>query len=312
MRKIFLFFYVFLVFGVSSCFANEKAVLRLALLPIPDVLPVFVAEDQGFFKEAGINVEILPVGSGLQRDQLMQAGKIDGMLNELASVANFNRQSQVVQVVTTARRPYENEPLFRLLAAKNCSVQTAEALAGVPVVISKNTVIDYITERMLNKAGLSSSDITTKSVASLPERYQLLLSGQIKAATLPEPLASSAITAGAVELVSDTIVPHLSSSVMTFSMDAITNKKEAVRKFVAAWNMAATELNTNADKYRPLMLKKIRVPKNVAGTYKIPQYPVAEVPKKEQWADTIEWMISRGLLDSALDYEVSINGAFLP
>ena len=36
----------------------------------------------------------------------MQAGAIDGMLNEMASTANFNREQTRVQIVATARKAY--------------------------------------------------------------------------------------------------------------------------------------------------------------------------------------------------------------
>lgn len=307
-----IFFIILLCFSltVSTVGATESNHLRLALLPIPDVLPVFVAEELGLFKEAGIEVEVLPVGSGLQRDQLMQAGKVDGMLNELASVASFNRQFKTVQVVATARRPYEGEPLFRLLAGKDTGVSSVEELSDVPVIISKNTVIDYVTERMLQVGGVAEENIVTRSVASLPERYQLLVSGQIEAATLPEPLASSAMVAGSVDVVDDTSIDGLSCSVMTFSLVALQQKEEAVQKFVMAWNKAATALNNNPEKFHTLMLQKIKVPKNVQKTYQIPQYPIAEVPTEDQWTDVMEWMVARGLLQEALPYTDSVITTF--
>ncbi len=310
MRKIISIFFLLLSLTVSTVGATESNHLRLALLPIPDVLPVFAAEELGLFKEVGIEVEVLPVGSGLQRDQLMQAGKVDGMLNELASVASFNRQFKTVQVVATARKSYENEPLFRLLAGKDTGIDSVEKLSGVPVIISKNTVIDYVTERMLQAGGLTGEHVLTKSVASLPERYQLLVSGQVEAATLPEPLASSAIAAGSVDVVNDTLIDGLSCSVMTFSLKAIKQKEETVKKFVIAWNKAATAINNDPDKFHALMLQKIRVPKNVQKTYQIPQYPIAEVPNEDQWNDVMKWMVARGLLPAPLSYVDSVITTF--
>lgn len=81
--------------------AVESNTLRLALLPIPDVLPVYVAQEKGYFAELGISVESLSVGSAVERDQLMQAGRVDGMINEISRAANFNREQGRVKIVST-------------------------------------------------------------------------------------------------------------------------------------------------------------------------------------------------------------------
>ena len=59
--------------------------LRIAVLPILDGLPVYVAEQEGLFKKQNLNVEIIPVGSGPERDQLIAAGQADAMINEMVS-----------------------------------------------------------------------------------------------------------------------------------------------------------------------------------------------------------------------------------
>ena len=71
-------------FSMGLCAQGDlaKKSLKVALLPILDTFPFYVAEAQGYFDRYGVTVEAVPVGSGLERDQLMQSGAIDGMLNE--------------------------------------------------------------------------------------------------------------------------------------------------------------------------------------------------------------------------------------
>ena len=66
--------------------------LRIALLPIIDSFPYHVAQQEQLFEKAGIQVDGVFVSSAVNRDQLMQSGEIDGMLNELMTTANFNRR----------------------------------------------------------------------------------------------------------------------------------------------------------------------------------------------------------------------------
>ena len=96
---------------------SNRGPLKIALLPILDSLPYYVAEARGYFEEFAVEVTAVPVASGLERDQLMQSGVIDGMLNEMLSTANFNRERVQVRTVIAARKAYPRYPLFRILSS---------------------------------------------------------------------------------------------------------------------------------------------------------------------------------------------------
>lgn len=300
------------VIPMNSFGGDDKESLRLALLPIPDVLPVYVALEKGYFKELGVSVEPLSVGSAVERDQLMQAGKVDGMINEISGAANFNRDKNQVKIISVARSPIGENPLFRILAAPGSGITTVADLARVPIGISKNTVIEYISTRLLTTGGLTAKEIEYKSIPVLPERLQLLLQGQVKAVTLPDPLGAAAIKAGAIEVVNDTERRDVSASVITFSTDSLENKTEMVKNFMIAWTRAAEDLNQDPAAYEQLMLKKIRVPKNIQGEFAIPPMPIKALPTKVQWDDVMEWMVDRKLLTTPLVYEESVSSDFLP
>jgi NitT/TauT family transport system substrate-binding protein len=292
--------------------ADENKTLRMALLPIPDVLPIYIAEEKGYFSELGIAVEALAVGSAVERDQLMQAGKVDGMINEISGAANFNREKNQVKIVAIARSPLGESPLFRLLAAPGSEVKTVADLADVPIGVSRNTVVEYITTRLLEAGGVPPEAITYQSVPVLPERLQLLLSGQLRAATLPDPLGAAAIKGGAVEIVNDTERKNVSASVITFASDALVTKKDTVKKFMAAWDKACADLNSDPAVFQELMLKKIRVPKNVQKDFSIPPMPRKKLPTRAQWDDVMAWMLEKNLLTRPLAYEESVTAEFLP
>ena len=248
----------------------------------------------------------------LERDQLMQAGVIDAMLNEMTTTATFNRNEVQVKIVGSARAAYARFPLFRLLAAPGSGLISPPDLAGIPIGVSKNTIIEYVTDRLLTANGISKDKISKKSVPAIPERYQLLMQGRLKAATLPDPLAMSALEAGARQVIDDSAYPEYSVSVLSFSVKALGNKPEAVRLFLKAWDKAAAEINENPDAFRALLLRKIRVPDNVRDKYAIPPFPRAKVPDAGQWADVMNWMIEKGLLKNPLDYKDSVTSFFLP
>lgn len=286
--------------------------LKVALLPILDSLPFYVAEMKGHFNRNGVSVKSVPVASALERDQLMQSGAIDGMLNEMMSTASFNRDQVKVQIVMAARRAYPQYPLFRVLAAPDSGIDNPRKLAGVAVGVSKNTIIEYVTDRLLQAERLKAGDIKNISVPVIPERFQLLIQGKLSAATLPDPLAKSAMEAGAILVIDDAQHPRYSMSVLSFNRQALQQRPDDIHNFLKAWDQSAADINTNPEKYRELLLQKIRVPKNIQATFAIPPYPRKELPVEAQWADVMAWMVKKGLLESPLMYRPSVTNAYLP
>ena len=81
--------------------------MKIAVLPIIDTLPMYVAQQEGLFAKHGVNVEFVPVASAPERDQILAAGQADGTINETLAVMLFNKESAQMQVVRYALRPTE-------------------------------------------------------------------------------------------------------------------------------------------------------------------------------------------------------------
>jgi NitT/TauT family transport system substrate-binding protein len=271
-----------------------------------------VAEQNGYFEDVGLKVESVPVKSAQERDTLMQTSQIDGMLAEPLAAVLFNQDGARVKVIRTARQAYSDSPLFYILAAPGSEVKTAADLADVQIGISHNTVIEYLTHRMLENAGVPMPNIATQEVSAIPVRFELLINGEIPAATLPDPLASGAIAAGAVLVADDASLPELSQSILAFSTDSLQAKPEAVRRFLKAWEMAVEELNRNPEAYHDLLIEKGRVPESIQGTFQMPPYPEATVPTPQQIADVVGWALERGLLEESVPFERIVDESFLP
>jgi len=306
--------FCFFLFWQNIWAQNRKAseTIKVALLPIIDTLPFYVAEQKGLFKQQGVNAQAIKVASGLDRDQLMQAGAIDGMLNEMMTTANFNRTEPTVKVVMIARAAHADYPMFRMLAGASSGIRSPRDLAGKSIGISKYTIIEYVTDRLLEASGVNPNAVVKKSIPSIPERFQLLIQNQLPVVVLPDPLAKSAMAGGANLVIDDSKHAGFSVSVLSFSVNALQNKAEQVRGFLKAWDLAAEAINQSPEAFRGIMLKKIRVPGNVRNSYPIPYFPRKQVPTIDQWRDVMAWMIKKELLKSPLPFSESVSQSFLP
>jgi NitT/TauT family transport system substrate-binding protein len=286
--------------------------LKLALIPVLDVLPIFVAEQNGYFTAQGIQVETVPVKSPQERDVLMQTGQVDGVLTDLPSTALLNKQAAKVKAVYTARRPFPNAPMFRVLASPKSNITTVAGLKGVPVGISQNTVIEYLTDRLLVAGGLTPQDIAVQEVTAITVRYEQLLNGNLQAAVLPDPLGQGAMAAGAKLVVDDTQNPALSQSVLTFQNTVLAAKPDTVKKFLVAWSQAVEELNAHPDKYQNLMIEKGNVPPAIRSEYKMPPFPKPGIPSAAETDDILQWMRAKNLISRDMPYKELVDAAYLP
>ncbi len=280
--------------------------LRIGVLPITDVVPFYVAEQQGHFAKQGIKVEFVPAASAAERDQMMAAEQIDGQVSDLVATVLFNAKSPKLKIVRIARAAFPNAPQFWLLVPKDSAIKSVQDLKGKEIAVSQNTVIEYITQRMLEREGLAPGDIKTTNVPAVPTRLQLVQQNQVAAATLPDPFASLALLGGARIIVDDTKYPEYSLSVITFRTDVLTKRAGDVKKFLAAYDQAIADIRATPDKFRNILIERGRVPDQLKDKYQFPPFPNPGLPTQAQWDDVVRWALDRKLITAPVTYESSV------
>lgn len=314
-RLMLVLLLVVLVANLAACApvpSAEDGKLKLALIPVLDTIPIFIAQQNGYFAEQGIQVETVPVKSPQERDVFIQTGQADGILTDLQGVGLLNKDAVKVKAVYTSRRPFPDAPLFRVLASPKSSIATPADLKGVPIGISNNTIIEYLTDRILAAEGLKPEEIAKIEVGAITVRFEQLMNGNVQAAVLPDPLAQGAIAAGAKLVVDDTNYASLSQSVLVFTADTLKAKPQTVKKFLVAWEKAVNELNANPEKYRGVLIEQGRVPASIQDSYKMPPFPGRGVPTQAEVADVTAWLKAKGLVTRDIPYTEMVDNSFLP
>ena len=291
---------------------DEPVILKIALLPIMDALPMFVADADGLFASHGVKVEFIPVASAPERDQIMQAGQADGTVNELLSVMFFNKESVQLQAVRSAHMATPEHAHFYILAAANSEITDVSDLKGVEIGVSQGTIIEYLTYRLLEAEGFASDEIITMAVPRIPDRLALLGSGDLKAGVLPDPLGPLAEQSGAITVLDDRHAPTYGASVISFRKAVIDENPESVKAFLAAIEEAVEKINADPAQYAGLLAEKKLVPPPLMESYQIPTFPTAGIPSEADWNDALDWAQSQGLIEVDIAYNDSVNADLLP
>ncbi len=313
MRKLWLCLVLLLLCGCNT--PAPAAPLRIAVLPILDALPLYVAEAEGYFAANGVSVELIPAASAAERDQLLQAGQVDGVISDLAALALYNRNAEPgapgVVAVRYAMMPTPEFAQFRVLASAQSGIQTPAELRDVPIGVSEGTVIEYVTRRLLEAEGVPAAHIATLAVPKIPDRMALLSAGELQAATLPEPLATLALQQGAVLVIDDTRHPELGCSLFAFRRETLDAQPEAVRGFLAAVSQSSAAINADKSRWNVLLTEKQIVPPALTGSYTLPDYPGDALPTESQLADVARWLQETGRLTQTPAYSDVVNAEFL-
>ena len=286
--------------------------LKIAVLPIIDTLPMYVAQQEGLFAKHGVNVEFVPVASAPERDQLLAAGGADGTINETLAVMLFNKEKPQMQVVRYALRPTETNGHFFIIASPKSAISSIDGLKGVEIGVSQGTVIEYVTDRLLQAAGFTKDEIKTIAVPKIPDRMALLASGELQAGVMPDPLAALVVSQGGKIVADDSKHPEYGFSVISFRKDVIDSQPEAIQGFLAAIEEATALVNADPTKFKNVLSEQKIVPAPLMDAYQPPAFPTAGVPTEDEWKDALRWLKEKGILTTDVSYQDSVNGSLLP
>ena len=306
--KTFLLLFTALLLAFPAAAADQ---LKIGLLLIEDSIPFWVAEQEGYYQEQGIDVELIPFLSALERDSALAAGAIDAAISDPVGAILFDKGTGRLKITSLGLGKTPAEGVFAILASPKSDITTAKQLKGVEIAVSNSTIIEYVTDKLLENQGFLPGEISKIEVKKMPIRMQMLLSNSVAAATLPEPLASIAAAKGAKVILKDSSTHQsLSQTVIIFRTEFLTQKKATVQKFFKAYGDAVRSINADPEKFRPLFLEKGRIPPFMADSYPIPVYPEPAPFSIDLYQPVIKWLAAKGLVDE-IPYKKMVSQDFI-
>lgn len=283
-----------------------KQPLSVGLMPDTDSVPFIIAREKGYFAEEGVEVTLHPFKSAMDRDAALQSGQLDGAISDLLAAA-FAKAGGFDVRVTSA-----TDGAYQMITGKGNNAADVQALAGAEIAVSRNTIIEYVTDRILRENGMASDALQKVSIPQIPARLEMLQNGKLAAATLPEPMASIAVANGCKFLTGSGEL-GINPGVMLFSAKAATDKKESLRAMYRAYNKAVEYLKkTPRQEYIGLVVEKGGFPAAAADALKLPDYHSAALPKERDVAEVMGWLKEKDLVKQEYNYKELVAEDCLP
>ena len=214
--------------------------------------PLFIARDKGFFKEEGVEVELVNMEDVKIRAAALVAGKLDAMATTVDTVLLYLKPN--VKLVY----------LFALDDSKggdgivaNKDIKSIADLKGKKVAFTEGSVSQFYINVLLKKAGLSQADIEIVNMTA-GDAGSAFVTGKVDAAVTWEPWLSRGKATDHGHLLADSsTTPGLITDIITASPETVASRQDEFRALYRGWVRAVEFAKTNPDEANAIMAKGV-------------------------------------------------------
>lgn len=282
---------------------TEKTKLTVGVMGSIDAVPLVIAEQNGYFEEEGVDLDLQIFKAANDRDAALQAGELDGVLCDETAISIYQNSDIDMKITGTTNGSWT------LVAGKDSGITSLSDLKGKKVGISKNTMIEYLADDIALSNGLEVSDIEKVAIPAMPARLEALKNNQIDAAILPAPFNDTAIADGGVEI-TKIYNEDIMISTTAFLQEVIEKNPEAIKGFYKAYDKAIEYINsTDISEYEDLVISTVGYSEDTRGNIVLPELKVNYLPSEEKVQSVFDWSKANGIIEKDLKAKDIISDA---
>lgn len=214
----------------------------------------YVADDQGFFGDRGVDVELSSFNDDASVNAALVSKKLD-MANVGAQAAlQFIEEGLDVSIVLLLDSATDADAIL----SADGAVSSVSDLKGKHVAFERGATSEILLAEALSEAGLDFDDVEAVE-ASADQVAPMLLAGQVDAGVTYEPYISEAVSAGkGVETIATAgEFPGLITDVLVVRNEVLEERPEDVTEVLGAWDDAVAFYGENTDEARAIIAQGV-------------------------------------------------------
>lgn len=218
--------------------------------------PGIIAQEKGFFKTQGVDVEVIYKRYTKLEQANFSAGKYDGISLSLGSFIILSATYPDIQGVMVI-----DESTGADVVVAQSEIKTVADLKGKKLGANLGGFSEVFVTEMLKSANLTSDDVNLVKLeaAKIP---QSLTNHAIQAGHTWQPHLSKAIKSGGHILFTSKQTPGLILDMIVFRKNIIRDRPEDIRAFVRGWLQAAAYWKANVQQGNAIVSKVLEIPSN--------------------------------------------------
>ncbi len=229
-----------------------RPTLKIGAAPYLSYAPLFIAQDEGFFADEGLDAEVSMVAGSATVNGL--GALVNGDLDVLTTVLTpgiFNAINQGADVRIVADKGNGQSgscPSYAFLVRTDLldqgRVKSPADLRGMTITDQQATIPGYATEELLRQGGLGPDDVKQVKMTP-PATLGGFSGGQLDMTSSAEPWISLVEEKGVARMWKDftEVIPDGSWSVVVFADRLLRRDPELGRRFMAAYLRGVHQYN---------------------------------------------------------------------
>jgi NitT/TauT family transport system substrate-binding protein len=185
----------------TSAFAADKVSIMVGGYEKQIYLPAKLAEGLGYFKAEGLDVELLNEGAGVDAENEMLAGAVQGVVGFYDHCVDLQTKGKYVEsVVQFSQAPGEVE----LVSTKHPEVKSMADLRGKTMgVTGLGSSTNFLTQYLMVKSGVPLGEFTSLPVGAGTTFIAALQQDKMQAGMTTEPTISRLLKTGEARVLID-------------------------------------------------------------------------------------------------------------
>lgn len=297
--------------GTPSDPAPEVSTITIDAVPTADAAGLYIAQDDGYFAQQGLQVNIVPINGGEYGIGDLQTGKADLLEGNYVSfiLAQVAGTFAAPNPKNPAAPPEPSKPIDMRMIADSSQMQAGNQALYVMPSSGYKTVKDLVKDHVavgvntrhnigtvLLGSLLASNGYKVGKLAQspqiLPNMPKLLNAGTIKAAWLPEPFGTEAQQKyGAVQLAdfNQGSLENFPIGTIVGTNAWVSSHPNTIAAFLRAYNEGQQVADTNRAAVESALVKHVPgVTQELAATMTLDIYPLAmDVPVMQRVPDAM-------------------------
>ncbi|WP_328767352.1 ABC transporter substrate-binding protein [Streptomyces sp. NBC_00286] len=257
--------------------ADGTTTVKVGIIPILDVAPVYLGQKKGFYEKRGLKLELTPAQGG--------AAIVPGVLNNEFQFGFSNTTSLLVaqskkvpvKVVANgvASTAEEGADFMGTTVKKGSPIKSPKQLEGKKVAVnSLNNICDTSIKESVRKDG---GDASKLKFVEMPfdQMPAALENDDVDAACTPEPALSTVKEAGGTAIAASfyDVDPNLTVAMYFTSQQYAKQNPELVKKFQEATAESLEYADSHPDEVREIVATYTKIPPTLLEKLTLPHWP---------------------------------------
>jgi NitT/TauT family transport system substrate-binding protein len=277
--------------------------LRVAILPIANLTPIYISKKNGYFQNEGLDVDLTVAQGGAELLPSLVAGKLQiGYSAWVPAILARAQGYDLMMLAGHANAPASPPEGGAVLVPKDSPIQRWNDLKGKRVAVNNVQSLAWLTiAEPLRKHGVSIKEVTVTELP-YPLMNDALVNGRIDAISQVEPFTTILLSSGKARVVGYPYVetlPRLPLAGWVASEKWISRNPEAAEKFVRAFRKGVEFMNSNREEGLKLMVEFSKLDPSIARNVRLDVFdPAINAELMQKQADL---MLEHGLLSKKVE-----------